>query len=311
MILAKAPLRVSFLGGGSDIGHHFSKYGGATLSMAIDKYVYVGVMLTPHNHIKVSYSQQETVINVDDIKNDIVREALKWYGIDSGIEITTFADIPTIGTGLGGSSAFTCALVAALEKLEYNNEPDPFHIAKTACSIEIGCCGWNIGEQDQYASAFGGTNYIEYSLTGNRVFKMRSQLADRAVLIPTLLDRHSSDIIDGIDFADKSVILCQMAEMAKLAYECDTRNPVYLPDLLNQAWDLKKQLSGGISNNEIDALAERALSNGAAAVKLLGAGGGGYMLAIGDIDELLAEFQDRTPLTFSVSNQGARVVYQD
>lgn len=312
MILAKAPLRVSFLGGGSDIQHHFEEHGGATVSMAIDKYVYVSVMKTPHRHIKVSYSQQEVVDDVNDIKNDIVRETLKWYGIESNIEINTFADIPTIGTGLGGSSAFTCALIAALDKLLYNKDPNPFDVAELACMIEIGCCGWNIGEQDQYASAFGGMNFIEYSLTGNRVSRMNANhVADKCVLIPTLITRHSSDIIDSIDFNKKGQILKEMAAMACLLYENEVSFGSVAPKLLNHAWDLKKQLSSGISNSEIDTLANRALSNGADAVKLLGAGGGGYMLAMGDIERIRSMFLNRTLLTFKVSNEGARVVYQD
>ena len=163
MILAKAPLRVSFFGGGSDIPTHFAQWGGATISTAIDKYVYVAVMHTPHNHIKISYSKQECVEHVDEIQNEIVRNALKFFGIKSNIEITSFADIPTIGNGLGGSSAFTCALVKALSAYLDYEYVNPYGLAKTACHIEIDLCGWKIGMQDQFASAFGGMNYIQYA----------------------------------------------------------------------------------------------------------------------------------------------------
>ncbi len=136
MILSKAPLRVSFFGGGSDIPAHFLKHGGATLSTAIDKYVYVSVIGTPQPHIKLTYSKLEVVTSVDDIQNEIVRNALNYFGIKSNIEITSFADIPTIGSGLGGSSAFTCALVAALSRyLEY--DVDAYKIAQIACHIEM------------------------------------------------------------------------------------------------------------------------------------------------------------------------------
>ena len=132
MILAKAPMRVSFFGGGSDIPAHYQRWGGSTLSMSIDKYVYVAVGHTPHNHIKVSYAKQETVKRVNEIQNEIVRNALKYFNIESNIEINSFADIPTMGTGLGGSSAFTCALVRALG--EYcGHTMNEYDTAELAC----------------------------------------------------------------------------------------------------------------------------------------------------------------------------------
>lgn len=316
MILAKAPLRVSFFGGGSDIPTHFATWGGATISTAIDKYVYVAVMHTPHNHIKVSYSKQECVEHVDEIQNDIVRNALKFFGIKSNIEITSFADIPTIGNGLGGSSAFTCALVKALSAhlgYEYIN---PYGVAKTACHIEIDLCGWKIGMQDQFASAFGGMNYIEYAneLGHGRVDVKRmdtNSIENYMILIPTNVEHHAAKILDNINFETKTFVIRELANMAEL----QGNQPVSIHDygrLLDSAWMLKKQMNDDISNTDIDTMYDRCKEAGAFGAKLLGAGGGGYMLALTDSKNTIRkEFSDRTCLDVGISHEGARIVYRD
>ena len=316
MILAKAPLRVSFFGGGSDIPTHFATWGGATISTAIDKYVYVAVMHTPHNHIKVSYSKQECVEHVDEIQNDIVRNALKFFGIKSNIEITSFADIPTIGNGLGGSSAFTCALVKALSAhlgYEYIN---PYGVAKTACHIEIDLCGWKIGMQDQFASAFGGMNYIEYAneLGNGRVDVKRmdsNSIENYMILIPTNVEHHAAKILDNINFETKTFVIRELANMAELQGNQPVNVHTY-GQLLNSAWMLKKQMNDDISNTDIDSMYDRCKEAGAFGAKLLGAGGGGYMLALTDSKNTIRkEFSDRTCLDVGISHEGARIVYRD
>lgn len=316
MILAKAPLRVSFFGGGSDIPAHFATWGGATISTAIDKYVYVAVMHTPHNHIKVSYSKQELVTNVDDIQNEIVRNALKFFGIKSNIEITSFADIPTIGNGLGGSSAFTCTLVKALSAYLGYEYVNPYGVAKTACHIEIDLCGWKIGMQDQFASAFGGMNYIKYAneLGEGRVDVKRldsNTIENYMILIPTNVEHHAAKILDTINFEAKTFTIRELATMADI----QGTQKVNIYDygrLLDSAWALKKQMSAEISNSEIDIMYERCKDAGALGAKLLGAGGGGYMLALTESKEKIRrEFSDRTCLDVGISHEGARVVYRD
>jgi D-glycero-alpha-D-manno-heptose-7-phosphate kinase len=313
VILAKAPLRVSFFGGGSDIPAHFLQWGGATISTAINAYVYVAVMHTPHDHIKVSYSKQELVTDVDDIQNEIVRNALKFFGIKSNIEITSFADIPTIGNGLGGSSAFTCALIKALSAYLGYEYVNPYLIAKTACNIEIDMCGWKIGMQDQFASAFGGMNYIEYSNSGrvdvNRLDSMG--IENYMILIPTNVEHHASKILDTINFEAKTFTIRELARMADMQ-GTQLVNPFDYGRLLDSAWILKKQMSNEISNSDIDIMYERCKSAGAYGAKLLGAGGGGYMLAITDSKSAIRqEFSDRTCLDVGISHEGARVVYRD
>lgn len=316
MILAKAPLRVSFFGGGSDIPAHFATWGGATISTAIDKYVYVAVMHTPHDHIKVTYSKLECVTDVEDIQNEIVKNALKFFGIKSNIEITSFADIPTIGNGLGGSSAFTCALVKALSAYLGYEYVNPYTIAKTACHIEIDLCGWKIGMQDQFASAFGGMNYIEYAneLGNGRVDVKRldsNSIENYMILIPTNIEHHAAKILDNINFEAKTFVIRELSNMAKMQGTQRVNINEY-GRLLNAAWVLKKQMSEGISSTEIDSMYDRCQSSGAFGAKLLGAGGGGYMLALTDSKEKIRqEFSDRTCLDVGISHEGARVVYRD
>ena len=316
MILAKAPLRVSFFGGGSDIPTHFAKWGGATISTAIDKYVYVAVMHTPHDHIKVSYSKQECVTDIEDLQNEIIKNALKFFGIKSNIEITSFADIPTIGNGLGGSSAFTCALVKALSAYcgyEYLN---PYGIAKTACHIEIDLCGWKIGMQDQFASAFGGMNYIEYAneLGHGRVDVKRmdsNAIENYMILIPSNVEHHAAKILDNINFEAKTFVIRELAHMADIQGTQPVNINAY-GHLLNSAWVLKKQMNGAVSTDDIDSMYDRCKAAGAYGAKLLGAGGGGYMLALTDSKSAIRqEFSDRTCLDVGISHEGAKVVYRD
>jgi D-glycero-alpha-D-manno-heptose-7-phosphate kinase len=316
MILAKAPLRVSFFGGGSDIPTHFAQWGGATISTAIDKYVYVAVMHTPHDHIKVSYSKQECVEDIEDLQNDIVKNALKFFGIKSNIEITSFADIPTIGNGLGGSSAFTCALIKALSAYLGYEYVNPYTVAKTACHIEIDLCGWKIGMQDQFASAFGGMNYIEYAneLGNGRVDVKRmdsNAIENYMILIPTNIEHHAAKILDNINFEAKTFIIRDLAHMADMQ-GIQLVNPFDYGRLLNSAWILKKQINNEITNSDIDIMYDRCKSADAMGAKLLGAGGGGYMLALTDSKSAIRqEFSDRTCLDVGISHEGARVVYRD
>lgn len=312
MILAKAPMRVSFLGGGSDIPSHFEQWGGATISTAIDKFVYVTVNNTPHDHIKISYMKQELVHDIADIQNDIVRNALDYFGIKSHIEITSFADIPTVGTGLGGSSAFACALVSALAEycdMDYN----PYHIAETACTIEIDMCDWSIGKQDQYASAMGGMNFMQYRTNGRvSVTRMNPNgIHFGMLLIPTNIQRHASEVIGSIDMKEKTYYIRELA----LAAELNSPYPPTIHEygrLLNEAWTIKRKLGGGVTNPDIDDMYDKCISNGALGAKLLGAGGGGYMLALThDKDTLRSVFADRVCLDVNISQEGARVVYRD
>jgi D-glycero-alpha-D-manno-heptose-7-phosphate kinase len=314
MILSKAPLRVSFFGGGSDVPEHYMKYGGDVISTAIDKYVYVAISSTPHDHIKVSYSRQEIVNDINDIENELIRNTLKYFNVTSNIDIATFSDIPTVGTGLAGSSAFTCALVRALAKYK-GFSFNEYDVADVAAYIEIDLCGWKIGKQDQYACSFGGMNHFHFYSEEHAgrvaVSKLDPNHIDTyMLLIPTNIERHAAKVLDNVDFDKKAQLICDLAELA--AWHADD-----LPDhntygiALNKAWTLKKQMEHNISNPEIDTIYTKCMEH-AIGCKLLGAGGGGYMLAITEsIDRLKAEFADRTCLEVKVSYDGARVIYAD
>jgi D-glycero-alpha-D-manno-heptose-7-phosphate kinase len=220
-----------------------------------------------------------------------------------------------MGTGLGGSSAFTCALVRAIAAYK-GIELNEYDTADLACYIEIRMCGWNIGKQDQYASAFGGMNYIKYfplggydNITVQRIHP--SNIAESMLLIPTNTTRHAAEIIDKIDMMDKSSWIMELSKMAD-EYSAVKPNLHLYAEKLNEAWNIKKQLEGNISSPDIDNLYKKCLHNGAKGAKLLGAGGGGYMLALTDEKDILKRtFSDRVCLDVKVANEGAKVVYRD
>jgi len=315
MILVRSPLRVSLLGGMSDIPNHYNEYGGAVLSTAIDKYVYVSVMRTPQRHIKITYSKQELVTKVDDIQNEIVKNCLKYYEIVSNVEITTFADIPTVGSGLAGSSAFTCALVVALNEYVGNNEMDEYEIARVASYIELHMCGWRIGKQDQYASAFGGFNLITFRSNGIGVSKVNFRnIENNMILIPTNIKRHSSEILSKLNIEDKknTGIINQLSDLAYNTYnyiQSSSKDQYEKYDEIvqniNLSWKLKKSIDG-IINPEIDSICN-AVSEYSDAVKLLGAGGGGYILALTQNKPWLrSKFEDC--LDIKISIDGTKII---
>jgi D-glycero-alpha-D-manno-heptose-7-phosphate kinase len=320
VILARAPLRVSWFGGGSDIPEFYNStpLGGATVSMAINKYVYVAVSRTPNKHIKLSYMKQELVTDVNDLEHDIVRETLKFFKFDHGLEINTWADVPTVGSGLGGSSAFTCALICAMFKL-VNYTPTPLEVAEIASDIEINKCGYRIGKQDQYASALGGFNFIRYvkddTWHKSITLPFANDIANHCVLIPTGITRNASDVLKTVDIKKKKKYLLMLAELANRIPYCEDITPEVFGKGLSHAWNIKKDTSDSISNLELDNLYEKIISipyvTGA---KLLGAGGGGYFLAMVEYSNqryLMAEFPDKNCLTFNPASSGASVVYND
>src|SRR5213075_3171317 len=162
MILSRTTLRMSFVGGGSDLPVFYRKFGGAVVSTAIDQYVYITVNKKFDERIRVSYSKTEEAISVDRIKHPLVRESMKLTGLKGGVEITSVADIPARGSGLGSSSTFTVGLLHALHAYA-ERYASAEQLAREACEIEIERCGEPIGKQDQYAAAFGGFNFIEFN----------------------------------------------------------------------------------------------------------------------------------------------------
>jgi D-glycero-alpha-D-manno-heptose-7-phosphate kinase len=290
MIVSRTPLRASFLGGGSDLPAHYRRYGGAVICAAIARYVYVTVNRRFDDSIRVSYSMTEEVDDVSEIKHRLVRTALQKLGIRSGVEITSVADIPSRGTGLGSSSAFTAGLLHALYAYlgTYRSQAA---LAAEACEVEIDLCGEPIGKQDQHAAAIGGVNLFRFNpddtVTVEKVVfppKFACEFQDSMLLFYSGLTRSASQILEsqmGImaSSGEKSNIVCRMAQMTE-----DFRRAIqdgsleHAGQLLHEGWLLKRSISKQISNSVIDDMYAAARCAGAFGGKLLGAGGGGFLL---------------------------------
>lgn len=322
MILAKTPLRVCFFGGGSDLPHYYDQKDGFCLSTTIDKYMYVAVCKTAINGIKVVYNDVETVTALDDINHDRVRESLRRYEVTSGVEISSFAQIPTKGTGLGSSSTFTVGLVNALSKLT-GVQVNRYDLAEQAFDIEFNRCNEYLGKQDQYAAAFGGFNALHFSRDRVTVEPVLTSMEDLSALNDNLLiyytgiTRSASTILK--DYANKreNDPLDKMVNIGKEALKAlKEKNFDLFGDMLDQTWREKRKLSTGISNDTLDRNYDWAIDNGALGGKILGAGGGGYFLFYVP-KALQRRFRERmletnmTEFKFSFSDEGSKIVYSD
>lgn len=288
MIVTKTPLRVSFFGGGSDIPQFYESRPGLVISTTINKYIQIAANRCEPQHVRVVYSELEQADNVEDIKHTRAKAVLKRFQIHSGIEIASFSDITTKGSGLGSSSTYTVGLINALYNLKvlgYTRRD----LAEMACAVELYDLKEPIGKQDQYAAAYGGFNAIRFDSSDVEVTSVSlshstlSTLNDNLMCFSTGMTREASSVLaqqvknlsEASAFAG-TVRLVNMAEDA-LKYLASGR----LNDfgaLLHDAWMEKKKLAAGISNPHIDSMYEHARYAGALGGKLLGAGGGGYML---------------------------------
>lgn len=323
MIVTRTPLRVSFVGGGSDMASYYREQPGSVLSCTINQYVYVTVNKKFDGAIRVSYSKTENVNFVHELEHDIVRSALYHFEIEGGIEITSVSDIPGEGTGLGSSSAFTVGLVNALAAFK-GRTLSKAEAAEIACHIEIHMCAHIVGKQDQYASSFGGFNVFTFEENGGvdvRPLEMPkplvSLLSNHLCLLYTGKTRRSSGILahqhcrneDGQNRETLTDMVHQVTGMARAL----NKDPNLIPGILNEAWRLKKQLTPEITTPEIDQLFEAAKSHGAEGGKLLGAGGGGFLLLWRD-----PKHENRLPfqiglrdLDFEFDFDGSTIVYTD
>jgi len=292
MIISRTPLRVSFCGGGTDIDE-FSmaeSSGGRVVSTAINKYVYVTMNRRFDDRIRISYSSMEDVDSVSQIQHGLVREALRLTGIESGVEITTIADIPGRGTGLGSSSSVTVGLLNAMHSFQGRN-PSKEQLAEEACKIEIEIMGAPIGRQDQYAAAFGGINSIRFGDEGVTVEPieiendMLSNISSNFTLVFTGMTRSASKVLseESEDEQDKSRrmrVIRDHADKAAMMFQNGDLDSI--GGLLNETWNAKRGISSLITNQSIDELHGKVMSSGAKGAKLLGAGNGGFLLVYGD-----------------------------
>jgi D-glycero-alpha-D-manno-heptose-7-phosphate kinase len=291
MIIARSPLRISLGGGGTDIPSYYEEHEGYLIAAAISKYVYVTTMRPFSEGIYLKYSQIEHVDNLELIHHPIIREALKSLNLRTPqIEITTLADIPS-GTGLGSSGSFTTALIKALYA-HYRRSIDTDELAKLACEIEIDKLGEPIGKQDQYIAAYGGITEFTFHKDGsvsssplNLSMKTVHDLEDNLVLFFTGISRSASSILK--DQVDKSKANdSAMIENLHFTKDLGLRSKAALlaedtykfGELMHEHWEHKKSRSNGMSNEIIDATYNKALQSGAVGGKLVGAGGGGFLM---------------------------------
>ncbi len=290
MIISKTPFRISFVGGGTDLRAFYAETQGAVVSSAVNKYMFITVSRLSSYFdykIRVSYRKTELVARAEDVRHPIVREALRLVGLDGGIEIHSMADIPS-QTGLGSSSSFTVGLLNALHAFK-NEYASAEQLAMEACRIEIGILGEPIGKQDQYIAAYGGLRQISFN-PDETVYvepvicapETRAALFSNLMMFFTGWTRPASKILKAQTrgTAGKLDILKRMRDMAPEASAILTsgRNLHEFGDLLHRNWMLKRELAGGITNPVIDAWYEKARGAGALGGKLLGAGGGGFLL---------------------------------
>ncbi len=289
MILVRAPLRISFVGGGTDLPLFYKQYPGRVISVAINKFVYITINPSAYklDHFIIKYKKTETVRKPEDLKHDRFKAALLDSGIrKSGLEISSLADLPS-GSGLGSSSSFTCALITALRA--FQKKPiSSKTIAEEACRLEIDILKNNIGKQDQYASAYGGFNTIQFntnnSVTVQPVPLTNKQLKDfksNLLLFYTGLSRKAGSVLDHQQNRIKDN-LDTYKKMSDSTIEFEKHllknNYKELGAMLHHGWLQKKSLSSKISNAAIDNMYETAMNHGAWGGKILGAGGGGCLL---------------------------------
>jgi D-glycero-alpha-D-manno-heptose-7-phosphate kinase len=287
MIITQTPLRISFLGGGTDFKEFYEMEDGIVLSTAIDKYIFVIINERFDDLIYVNYSKKEITAKVENLEHELVREALIKTGIKKGLEITMIADIPSEGSGLGSSSSLTVGLLNALYLFK-GEQVTADQLAREACGIEINKCSKPIGKQDQYIAAYGGLCRIDFKKSGNvKVKKLdiadnqRRVLGSNLLLFYTGITRKSSDILTEQKSQTRKNF-SSLRAIKKLAIESEKvikkKNFRELGELMNKNWLLKKKLSSNIVNGEIEEMYNLALNAGASGGKIAGAGGGGFLL---------------------------------
>jgi D-glycero-alpha-D-manno-heptose-7-phosphate kinase len=311
MIITRSPLRISLGGGGTDLPSYYKKHSGFLIAAAIDKYVYITLHQTFGQELILKYSKLERVSQVAEIQHPIIREALKLVGIDGYLELTSMADIPA-GTGLGSSGSFTTALLKALHAFK-KNIIHPRDLAEQACHIELDLLGEPIGKQDQYIASYGGLTCFQFLPNGHveaTPLKVDSEtlynLEDNLLLFFTGYSRSASNILKDQDEkskqSDKSMI-DNLHFVKDLGYQSQEALEIgdlhKFGELMNTHWEHKKKRSGGMSKPQIDEWYTLAMQNGALGGKLIGAGGGGFLMFYAD---------DKTKLRHAMIGAGLKEV---
>lgn len=321
MIITKTPFRISFCGGGSDLASFYERYGGCVLSTSINKYMYISVHpYFDHKMTALKYSENEIVDDISKIKHKIFNCVLNEMKVES-VEITSTADVPG-GTGLGSSSTFTVGLLHTLNcyKGKYMSKGE---LAEKACHTEIELLGAPIGKQDQYAAAFGGLNFIKFNKDGSTTIspivmnrETYKELEENLMMFYIGSSRSANSILSEQkanmrqeDKVNNLIKMCRLTEEMREALQNNDLSS--FGRIMNESWELKRTLASGISNPEIDKAYEIAMQNGALGGKLLGAGGGGFMLFYCEkqYQEKLRVALGLKQFDFKFENDGTSVIY--
>ena len=322
MIIARAPLRIGFVGGGTDMQSYYTKKPGAVLSTTINKYVYIFINESFDHRVRASYSVTELTDSFTEIEHPLIRNAAKMMGIVDGLEIVSVSDIPSSGSGLGSSSAFSVALIEGLS--EYRKKRlSKETLAEMSCDLEIKYCGEPIGKQDQYASAFGGFNVFRFNSDHSVDVKnlkidavKANQFKQHLLFFYTGITRSASSILSKqTEVVNKSEKMQALSEMASLVDDFEQQlvreNYEHLGELLHINWQLKRSLVGDISNSVIDQAYQSAMDAGAWGGKLLGAGAGGFMLFLAPPSrhaEIIKKLNSFQLQSFEFENIGAAII---
>ncbi|MCC7429710.1 GHMP kinase [bacterium] len=321
MIITQTPLRVSFAGGGTDLKEFYELHEGSVISTAIDKYVFVIVKERFDDKIYLNYSTKEIVDSVDEINHDIIREAMKLVGIKSGIEITSLADIPSSGSGLGSSSSFAVGLLNALYAYA-NNPQTPEKIAQDACKIEIEILKKPIGKQDQYIAAYGGLRKFVFKKDGtvdnfvpNLTSEQKRRFGSQVLLFFTDLTRKADSILEEqqrVTVSKQDALLMMKSQVDEIFAYLEEDSFHKIGSVLHEGWLLKKSLTSKISSTSIDAMYKTAREFGALGGKICGAGGGGFLLTYCRREEqtkLRKGLSDFKEMPFMLEDSGSKVIF--
>ena len=325
MIIARSPLRISLGGGGTDLPSYYREHEGFLIAAAIDKYVYVTINRPFNEGIYLKYSEIEHVKTVDEVSHNIIREALKLENLNTPqVEISSIADLPS-GTGLGSSGSFTTALLKALYAYRHRHI-NPEELAELACAIEIDRLKEPIGKQDQYIASVGGITCFAFHKDNSVTFaplkisrETFHKLEDNLLLFFTGFSRSASEILkdqhiksqkNDVDMLNNLHFVKEIGYLSKDALE--SGNTDKFGELMHQHWEHKKKRSGGMSNQDIDAWYEIALKNGAIGGKVVGAGGGGFLMFMADDAAKLRSAMTKSGLQevrFKFDFEGAKVIH--
>ena len=330
MIITKTPLRITFTGGGSDMPSFFEKRDGHCINATIDKYVYVLVKKRSDNKIYLKYSENELVDTntIFEIQHDFIRETLIYLGVDYGLEIINWADIPTKGSGLGSSGSFLVGLLNAIHTLE-GNHVSKEKLAQQASHIEMVLCGKPIGYQDQYAAAYGGLNELKFTADNGHNIKVvpliknqddLNSISQDLLLFYTGITRESSSVLSDqnknlMSKEDTINAMKENVDLSKwLAEHLRNKEYEYIGHALRMNWDLKLKFSNKVANEDIVKMYDKGREGGASGGKIIGAGGGGFMMFYVErtkqqsTEGMVSELGNYKIMNFNIDHYGSRVL---